>query len=89
MSIYDTISLKSSKNRNILDKVAAKIKTHVLYSLTFILKSCRLLSRMENYGKARQATYDTIICCTHFACWLPKATNTHTEYVIIIAFPRQ
>jgi len=23
------------------------------------------------------------------ACWIPKATNTHTEYVIVIAFPLQ
>ena len=23
------------------------------------------------------------------ACWLTKATDTHTEYVILIAFPRQ
>ena len=23
------------------------------------------------------------------ACWTPKATNTHSEYVILIAFPRQ
>ena len=23
------------------------------------------------------------------ACWLTKATNTHSEYVIIIAFPLQ
>jgi len=23
------------------------------------------------------------------ACWIPKATNTHSEYVILIAFPRQ
>ena len=23
------------------------------------------------------------------ACWIPKATNTHSEYVIIIAFPLQ
>ena len=23
------------------------------------------------------------------ACWIPKATNTHTEYVILIAFTRQ
>jgi len=21
------------------------------------------------------------------ACWIPKATNTHSEYVILIAFP--
>ena len=23
------------------------------------------------------------------ACWIPKATNTHSEYVILIALPRQ
>jgi len=23
------------------------------------------------------------------ACWIPKATNTHTECTIVIAFPRQ
>jgi hypothetical protein len=22
-----------------------------------------------------------------FACWIPKATNTHSQYVILIAFP--
>ena len=25
----------------------------------------------------------------HVACWIPKATNTHPEYVILIAFPLQ
>jgi len=23
------------------------------------------------------------------ACWIPKATNSHSEYVILIAFPLQ
>jgi len=23
------------------------------------------------------------------ACWLPKATNTHSEYIILIVFPLQ
>ena len=26
---------------------------------------------------------------TRIACWVPKATNTHSEYVILIAFPLQ
>jgi len=25
----------------------------------------------------------------HIACWIPKSTNTHSEYVILIAFPLQ
>jgi hypothetical protein len=26
---------------------------------------------------------------TRIACWIIKATDTHSEYVILIAFPRQ
>ena len=29
------------------------------------------------------------IWCMHIACWIPKATNTHSEYVTLIAFPLQ
>jgi len=25
----------------------------------------------------------------HIGCWVPKATNTHSEYVILIPFPQQ
>ena len=28
-----------------------------------------------------------IIWRMRIACWIPKATNTHSEYVILIAFP--
>jgi hypothetical protein len=27
--------------------------------------------------------------CMRIVCWIPKATNTHSEYVIRVAFPRQ
>ena len=26
---------------------------------------------------------------TRIACWIPKATNSHSEYVILTAFPLQ
>ena len=31
----------------------------------------------------------TIIRCTGIACWIRKATNTHSQYVILVAFPQQ
>jgi hypothetical protein len=31
----------------------------------------------------------TTIWHTRIACWIPKATNTHSQYVILIAFPQQ
>jgi hypothetical protein len=30
-----------------------------------------------------------MIWSMRFACWIPKATITHSEYVILIAFPLQ
>jgi hypothetical protein len=44
---------------------------------------------VEEYGTARQATDDNIIRHMRFACWITKATDTHSECVILIAFPRQ
>jgi len=40
------------------------------------------LDNVEKYGRARQAT-------DSFACWILKATNTHSQYVILIAFMLQ
>ena len=37
---------------------------------------------MEKYGRAGQATDDDITRRMCFACLMPKATNTHSEYVI-------
>jgi hypothetical protein len=44
---------------------------------------------VEKYGRARQATDDNIIRRMRFACWITKATDTHSEYVILIAYPQQ
>jgi hypothetical protein len=35
------------------------------------------------YGTARQATDDNIIRRMRFACWITKATDTHSECVIL------
>jgi len=44
---------------------------------------------VEKYCTARRATDDNIIRRMRFACWIPKAAYTHSEYLILIAFPRQ
>jgi len=44
---------------------------------------------VEKYSTARQATDDIITRCLSFACWITKATDTHSECVISTAFPRQ
>jgi hypothetical protein len=69
--------------------VVEQIKTHILCSITLFRKSWLLWDNVENYGRARQATGDTIMRRMRLACWIAKATDTHSEYVIglLIASP--
>jgi len=39
------------------------------------------------YGTDRQPTEDNTIRRMHFSYWVIKTTYTHSEYVILIAFP--
>jgi len=67
--------------------VVQKIKTHILCSVTFFRKLCRLWENVEKYCRAGQGTDNNM---THAHCMLDnKATNTHSENVILIAFPLQ
>ena len=44
---------------------------------------------MGKYGTDKQVTDDNIIRRMRFACWITKATDTHSECVILTAFPLQ
>jgi hypothetical protein len=44
---------------------------------------------VQKYGTAGQAIDDNIIRRMRFAGWVTKATDTHSEYVILIAFTLQ
>jgi len=43
----------------------------------------------QKYGSVRQATDNNVMRHVPIACWIPSATNTHTVYEILVAFPRQ
>ena len=44
---------------------------------------------MEKYCRPGHATDEIIIRRMRIACWVPEATNTLLEYVILIPFPLQ
>jgi hypothetical protein len=46
-----------------------------------------MFNNVEKYYTAGQATEDDT--AHDIARWMPNATNTHPEYVILIAFPQQ
>ena len=44
---------------------------------------------MKKYRRAGQATEDNIIRHMHIACWITKATDTHSECLMLLAFRPQ
>jgi len=79
-------------------KTVEKIKTHIICSIIFFRKSYRLIGtifgkkwcrNIGKYGIAWKVTDGNVLWPMCFARRIKKATNTHSAYVILIAFPLQ
>jgi hypothetical protein len=68
--------------RNISHKSCREIETHLLCKIIFSRKSCHLWDHVEKYGRAGQATDDNIMLRMRLECWISKAINTHSEYIV-------
>jgi len=67
-------------------KVVEKMKTHILRSIIFFeIRAIYKICEKMLYSRTGLMK----MCCMHIACCMPKATNTHWQYVIIIASPLQ
>jgi hypothetical protein len=58
-------------------KIVDKIKTHILFAITFLKKSNLYEINVEKFGRARQATDYNIIRRMHFACWKTNYRHKH------------
>jgi len=68
-------------------EVVQNIKTHILCSVVFSPENRAVYEIMwKKCCTVGQATDDNKIRRMRFACWIPKATNAHSEYVILVAF---
>jgi len=69
-------------------KVVHKLETHILYSKFFFFENHAVYeTRSKNVverGRPQRTKQSMRI-----AYWIPEATNTHSEYVILIDFPLQ
>jgi len=81
MIIYRWILLRM---RNVSDKVGEKIKRRFMFSVFFP----KIMPFMR-YCLARQATDCNKTRHMRIACWVTVANNPPSDYVILIAFPRQ
>ena len=76
--------------RNIPDQFGRENQNaRFMFSNFFFPKIVPFMTYVEKRGTAREATGDNIIRRMRFACWISKATDTGSEYVIIIAFSLQ
>jgi len=85
MHIYDNISLNSSENEKYCRQNLYRNSKHAFTFNIFFPKVVPFT--MGKYDRARWATDGDIIRCMCFVCWIPKATDTHSEYVIYMACP--
>jgi hypothetical protein len=71
-------------------KVVQNIEMHILCPVTSFLsrKSCTLWGNVEK-NNVEPDGLQMMIWCIRTACWMPKATNAHSEFVIRTAFPPQ
>jgi len=67
-------------------KVVEEIKIHILCSVFFFFEN-RVVYEIMWKNIVERGRPQITIRRMHFACWITKATNTHSEYVILIAFP--
>jgi len=76
---------------NVPGNSCTEIQKNILWSNKFFhpKKSLRLWEIREKYFTTGRHTDDNITRRMRFACAVPKATNTHSEYVILIVFPLQ
>ena len=75
--------------RNVSDKFVEDIKTRILFSMTIFGISYRLWDNVEKCCWAGEVTNDSTARRTQTAWWVTKATETHSEYVILNAIQWQ
>ena len=76
---------------NVSDKTCRENQnTHFMFNNFYFSENRAVYEIMwKKYCTARQSTDDNTIRRMRIACWITKATDTHSEYVILIAFQRQ
>jgi hypothetical protein len=66
-------------------KVTEEVTTYILFSINCLRKSCHLWDNVEKYIIEPDRPQMTI-WRMRIAFWIPKATNTLSEYAILIVF---
>jgi hypothetical protein len=80
------MSLSSFFELEMFQKKLYRKSKHKFYVQKFFFKNSTVYEIMWK-NLVQPGKPHMTIWCMRIACWIPKATNTHSEYVILIAFP--
>ena len=75
--------------KNISDKVVEKLETHISFSVNYFFFENRSVFEIMWKNIVERGRSQMTKWRMHSACWIPKAENTHSNHVILIAFPLQ
>ena len=82
MCVCDNMTVSSTWNEKLLALKVQRKPKHIMCAITYVRNACLLWCNVEKCGRARQLTDGNIKRRTRIACWIPKATHPHSEYVI-------
>ena len=86
--IYDTIIIKSSYDEKVSEKSCRENQnTHFMFNNIFFFYENHAVYEIMWKNIVEPGWPQMKIWRMYIACWVTEATNTHSEYVIIIAFP--
>jgi hypothetical protein len=77
--IYDHILLSSSQNEKFLDKMYRESQTHFMFSNFFFKYHTIYTIMLKNIVELDRS--QMTIWWVGTVCWLPMATNSHSEYI--------
>jgi len=88
--MYDNISLNYPHNENCLRQNCRDDQnTHFVFRKFFFFQKNRTVNEIMWENVVRPVRPQITIRRMRIACWIPKATSTHSQYVILIPFPPQ
>jgi hypothetical protein len=71
-----------------LKKIVEKIKTHIIMFNNFLKKN-HAIYEIKCKNAVQQGRPQITMWHMQIACWITKAKNTHSQYVICVAVPLQ
>jgi hypothetical protein len=75
--------------RNVSEEICREKQNTILYSITYFFDNPAMYEVMCKKKIVQPDRPQMTIWRMRIACWIPKATDTHSEYVMLIVFPLQ